>query len=374
MKRYSTIHVIPSLGQGGAETMLYKLLSRNKRTTQSIAVVSLLPAGYYSNKIKHLDFQVIHLDIRKKPIHSIIQYVKLCRSFNPDIIQSWMYHANIFSVILKPFIKSSRIVCNIRQSLANIQNNKKSTIFLIYLNARLSRFADAVINNSALSQVQHNKIGFKKEKDVLIPNGFNEKIFYPKSNRALVLQKLNIPEPSKVCGMFARYHHMKNQRGFLEVASLLAQNSKHDWFYILAGKGCNNSNIELMTLISQLGLTKKVKLLGQIETYDYYAALDVYLSASLEEGFPNVVGEAMFSGIIPVVTDVGECRALVANYGFVADSEDYNGLAQHCEEALSIPEHKKYEMVDFVRGKYSIQKVYEEYQDLYCQLMSKRVV
>lgn len=351
--------------------MLFKLLSFSNCDAKNIAVVSLLPAGYYSSMIESLGIKILHLDIKKKPILSVIRYIKFSRNFCPEITQSWMYHANVFAVLFKLPARTSKIVFNVRKSLTNIKSNKIFTRFLIHINARLSNFSDAVVNNSRQSQVQHNKLGFKAVKDIWIPNGFDDKTFFPRSDRKEILKKLNIPNSSKVCGMFARYHHMKNQKGFIKVASILNQQSDHNWFFILAGTDCDNTNLELTTLINQYGMADKFKLLGPIKTYKYYSALDVYLSTSIEEGFPNVVGEAMFSGITPVVTNVGGCQSLVSHYGIVEESEDYYSLAKSCDETLSLPAHKKQEMVSYVVEKYSISKIYDDYQDLYRQLIVK---
>ena len=47
--------------------------------------------------------------------------------------------------------------------------------------------------------------------------------------------------------------------------------------------------------------------------YKINAALDLYLSPSHGEGFPNSIGEAMSSGVPCIATNVGDCRKIINN-------------------------------------------------------------
>ena len=64
---------------------------------------------------------------------------------------------------------------------------------------------------------------------------------------------------------------------------------------------------------------------------DVYSALDIGTSASLSEGFPNVVGEAMACGVPCVVADCGDSARVVGDTGIVVPSEDVEALARGWE-------------------------------------------
>jgi glycosyltransferase involved in cell wall biosynthesis len=66
-----------------------------------------------------------------------------------------------------------------------------------------------------------------------------------------------------------------------------------------------------------------------------YNALDIAVSASRGEGFANVVGEAMATGSRCVVTNVGDCAAVVGRFGYVAPPSNPLRLADAIGSALA---------------------------------------
>jgi glycosyltransferase involved in cell wall biosynthesis len=90
----------------------------------------------------------------------------------------------------------------------------------------------------------------------------------------------------------------------------------------LAGEDIDPSNTELMAQIRTHGLADRVRLLGHTDAVDrVLVGLDLLVSASWGEAFPNVVGEALACGVPCLATDVGESKVLVGNAGMVVDHE-----------------------------------------------------
>ena len=363
------VHLITGLGQGGAEAMLYKLLKNMDQEKFSNIVISMSDEGFYGEKIKKLNIPVYCLNIKNQKLKSpfsIVYYLKIIKKVKPDIIQAWMYHANFFSLIFSFIFKNIKYVNNIRLSLHDINKQKLMTRFIISANAKLSPYSDVIINNSINSIQQHIDFGFSEKNHLHVPNGFGEEFFSVDLNfRLKFMEKYKIKKVEKIIGLFARYHEQKNHIGFLSVADILVKEKEVEWRFVLAGTDCDIQNSELKKTIESFNLSEKVILLGSIDTSKYFSCLDIHLLTSRTEGFPNVIGEAMASGVPCVATDVGDCKKIIDRYGYVASIDDYALLSKYCKMALNFSEKNKEEMRNHILKNYSIKAITEQYERIY---------
>jgi glycosyltransferase involved in cell wall biosynthesis len=88
-----------------------------------------------------------------------------------------------------------------------------------------------------------------------------------------------------------------------------------------------------------LNLGESVLLLGQRQdVWRIMNGIDIHvLSSAHSEGFPNVIGEAMASGTPCVATDVGDCREVLGDTGWLVPPRDSAALARAMIEAISEP-------------------------------------
>src|SRR5512133_2502381 len=92
------LHVITGLGTGGAEAMLYKLaLATRSRRGVRHAVVSLMDDGTYGPKLRAEGISVTSLGMRQgvPDPAATLRLVRVVRRERPDVIQTWMYHADL---------------------------------------------------------------------------------------------------------------------------------------------------------------------------------------------------------------------------------------------------------------------------------------
>jgi glycosyltransferase involved in cell wall biosynthesis len=162
----------------------------------------------------------------------------------------------------------------------------------------------------------------------LISNGVDQQVFgLDGEARTRLRRELGLAAGTPLSGMVARYHKVKNFAGFARSAEMVARRHP-DARFLLCGAGLDHSNHELMRLLGQHGVADRCILLGERGDIPVVmAALDVLVSPSLSEGFPNVVAEAMSCGAPCVVTDVGDSALLVGDTGMVVAPNDDEALA-----------------------------------------------
>ena len=105
----------------------------------------------------------------------------------------------------------------------------------------------------------------------------------------------------------------------------------------MVGKGIDSKNTMLENLCTKFNISGKTMLLGERhDVPNLLNAMDIVVSSSLGEGFPNIIGEAMSCGVPCVVTDTGESAFLVSNTGIVVKPGDAEGLAKGITTLLSL--------------------------------------
>jgi len=146
MKRVGIVHIITGLNMGGAETMLYKLLKHIDKEQYDIKVISMMDDGVYGEKIRNLGVKVICLNM-KQGIPSLKGFIKARGHIkNTDIVQTWMYHADLFGYLLCRFSNVKKLIWGIRRSSLESKLNKKTTIAIAKINARISKRVDVVVS------------------------------------------------------------------------------------------------------------------------------------------------------------------------------------------------------------------------------------
>jgi glycosyltransferase involved in cell wall biosynthesis len=370
--------VVTGLATGGAETMLLKLLSRIDRDRFIPSVVSLWDKGTVGPKIEALGIPVFALDInpRRPSPAGLLRLRSLVRQQQPDLLQGWMYHGNLAASMAR-FGKP--MLWGVRQSLNDLRNERLLTRWVIWLNARRSRSATAIVYNSRVSARQHQAVGFDSAAARVIPNGFDVEQFRPdESARRELRVELGLAPHALLIGLIARYHPMKDHLSFLRAAARLAVPGGEVNF-VLAGRGVDGENRALMDAVRELQLQDRVFLLGERDDVARLtAALDIATSASSwGEGFANAVGEAMSCAVPCVVTDVGDSAWIVGDTGKVVRVRDHAALAGAWHSLIesgaaarqALGQHARQRVIE----NFSLGAIVKQYEGLYLGLAGKGV-
>ncbi len=354
--------------------MLARLLERTDREKFQPRVIVLRGGGPVEARIRALDVRVddAGLDGGGAVPAALWRLWRWVRDFEPDLIQGWMVYGSLAAQVVRRVARRpAPAVWNLRHSLDATRVERRRTVLIIRRMAKLSRRARAVIYNSRTSARQHEAIGYDARRTVVIPNGFDTSVYRPDARaRAEIRGELNLEEGTRLVGLVARYHPVKDHRMFLEAAARLA--AAHEGVhFVLAGRGTESA--EMAARIGGAGLAGRVHTLGErADTERIAAALDLATCSSMSESFPNAIGEAMACGVPCVSTNVGDAAYLMGETGRVVEPGNPEALEAAWREMLSLDEGRLRRMGEAgrerIRRHFSIEQIARRYQDLYGEL------
>lgn len=354
--------------------MLYKIVKDMDPIRFKSIVLSLTNLGVIGERIKKHNIQVLSLGISKKGIpglSAVFGLFKIMRKFKPDIVQGWMYHGNLAVWITRLFFfKNTTFFWNIRQSLDDFTREKKRTRLIIKLGGWLSFGINGIIYNSIVGLKQHTQLGYGKRKSILIPNGFDVSVFKPADRfNHCVRKEFGLHNDELIIGLIARYHPVKGHEVFLKAAVHIVDKFKNVRF-LMAGTGIDWNNESLKKLILSYKLEDQVVLLGeQSDIKDVMCCLDLLVSSSHAEAFPNVIGEAMACGVPCVVTDAGDSALIIEDTGMVVPRNNTRALASSVVNFLSLSKKDQKKMGTLSRQRiidhFSMSKIINQYENVY---------
>ncbi len=372
------LHIITGLGAGGAERMLYKLLWGGLDKHFNNKVISLSDEGVFGSYIRKLNVHVSTLGIRRKsiPLAALRELRRLIRNFQPDVIQGWMYHGNGMAWLGRYLAPGKpALVWNIRQSLYGLEFEKPITRQIIRVTCWLSNTPETILYNSRISRNQHEAFGFCSSSGQVIPNGFELRKFGVSGSKSQAIRdQLGILRNVIVVGHVARFHPMKDHANFLRAAALLVKkyNNVH---FLMTGREVIKENKALFPLVSNIP-ARRLHLLGERQDIgELMAAMDVFCQSSWSEAFPNVLGEAMATGVPCVATDVGDSRDIIGDTGIMVRPRDEEVLAAALERIIVMPPKERHALGAAARARiesnYSLPAVVDQYVALYKKLTNK---
>ena len=367
-------HVITGLMSGGAQSVLYKLLSKMDRSRFRSVVIDLQNGGPVRDAIERLGLPVMTLGMRPgwPALRATLRYLRFLRETGPAVIEGWLPHAALLALFgASPFgLRSTPVIWTIHNLVESFGDAKALTRLLIRIGAPLSSRPERIVYNSLQSAVEHERIGYRPDRRALIPIGFDCELFRPNPDARLGLRReLGVDRSTPLVGIVARYDVMKNHALFLAAAEAVAKQLP-DAHFVLVGSGVTRETPEFARFSRESALSKRVHFLGErLDMPTVTAAFDVAVLSSVTESFPNVIGEAMACGVPCVATDVGDVREIIDGTGFVVPSRDVQALAEAIRAMLSLPEDARRTRGRSARQRiettYSLARMVREFEELY---------
>jgi glycosyltransferase involved in cell wall biosynthesis len=371
------LHVIVGLDAGGAEHVLRRLIESHRGSLEfQHSVVSLTDLGEFGSELiaGGIDVQVMGMRGMTSVPWIMFKLTKLIRQRQPDLVQTWMYHADLMGGVAARAAGNRKVIWGIR-SADMIKGTAYSTRVIRRICAPLSRVVPAIIVCAAeASRITHAAIGYERSKMILIPNGFElpDTSALAQQRRAFRAEH-GWSDDEFVVGCVGRFNYYKDHANFVKAAGLLAKRYPTARF-LMIGKGLDLNNAELRNLIASTGVPDKFTLLGfRDDVLNCLTALDVFCLSSRSEGFPNVLGEAMSIGIPCVATDVGDVRTLLSDTGIIVAKENASALCAGFAQLIELPRTMRDAMGqrgrDRIIAEFSAAKARERFEGIYMSLV-----
>lgn len=333
------VFLIRDLNYGGAERQLVTLAKAIDKQCFDVTVLCFYAGGSLSldKDLKDNDIPIIYLEKQGRwhLFSFFLRLVQHLQRIHPDVLHGYGGTPNLLTIFLKPFFPSTRILWGLRNSNSDSNFYDWLGRLIFRLECILANFADLIVVNSYAGKTYYLSHGFPAKKMMVISNGIDIELFQPDLEaRKKVRSHWGISQNTILIGLVGRLDLRKDHSTFLKAAALLCEHSQNVHF-VCVGGGSENYARELDELASQLDISEKVIWeKARADMSAIYNALDIVVSSSYTEGFPNVIGEAMACGVPCVVTDVGDSALIVGNPDVVVPAKNPEALKNAVEKLI----------------------------------------
>lgn len=334
MLKKRVLFAIPTLGGGGAEKVLVKLVNNMDNTKYDITLFAIFGGGV--NK-KYLNENIKYYSYFDKQFKGNIHLLKL---FSPKLLSRLMIKEEYDIAISYLEGPATRILSGLNKERTKLLNWVHTEVHNPKVLTQSFRSIKEMINT-------YNKydatIFVSDTAKIAFNNTFKEKFKSPKFVKYNTIDTNEILEKSREEVRDIKIDHKKinlvsvgrftEQKGYvrlLEIMGLLIHEKMNIHLYLLGEGHLEKSYYEI---IKKLDLEKHVTILGFKENpYNYIKNADIFVCSSYEEGYSTVVSESIVIGT-PVVTTL--CSGMVEmigsnnEYGLItgnSDKELYIGL------------------------------------------------
>ncbi|TDH61046.1 glycosyltransferase [Dankookia rubra] len=366
------LHVVPALGQGGAERLLAELVRHTRRLlTHRIVSLTDQPAFF--------DFgaaEVVPLGLARGQVSlAALQRARAAaRAFAPDLVQCWLYHGNLAGSLMG--LRGTPLVWSVHNTDLPCAGTKPLTRLVARLGGPLSRVSpDTIVYCSDSARAWHEqRLGYAARRGRVIGNGVDFPAFaFDLAARAKLRAAWNLTEEQVAIGTIGRLNPQKDHAG---IAAALARLGRRDAVWVLAGSGCDAGNPALGRILDRAGPDLRTLPLGpRGDMPAILSALDLLvIGSAFGEALPMVALEAVANDLPVVATRVGSVEPLVLDAACLAAPGDPAALADAIAAAWpALPgERRRASAVNkrlALAAEYAIAATTAKYQQLYRDLI-----
>lgn len=368
---FDVLHVIGSLGPGGAERNLCYLAPWMARSRFRYAICCLSRRGEYADEVERLGVPVIELGHRRRhTLRSVFRLARLLRRSRVKIIHMHLFECGLIGRLAA---WAAGVPVVITHEHGKTVWKKWYHIWFERLAIRRTDLRIAVSEDIRDLRIKHEAT--PPSKIVVIGNAVEPSRFEVASEVARrKRQELGLDE-FFIIGTVGRLVEAKAYDLLLEVAREVCARLPQARF-VLVGEGHLGESLKKMR--DDLGLADEVRFLGKrSDIPELLAAMDLYVITSRREGLPVSLIEAMMAARPIVSTRVGGIPDAVADgkEAVLVEPDDRGALVQAVLGLAGDPAKMRSLGAD-ARSKalatYSAHSILEALERIYTSLLKKK--
>jgi len=320
--------LVRRLDRGGAERQLIELARGLDKARFEVTIITFYGGGGFVSEItpeSGVDLLCLEKSGPWDTLGFLSRLIRAVRRLRPHIVHGYMSAANELSVIAARAC-GARVVWGLRASSLTAIPASLSERGLLIAGAFLSPQADRIIANSEVGRSFHVSKGYCDERITVIPNGVDTLRFsILLEERKAVRHEWSVADNEILIGRVARLDPLKDYPSFLRAAGRVGRVQANSRFVCI---GDDTDCAQLREIAAAEGIAQRMIWAGgRADMPSVYNALDICVSSSLSEGFPNAVAEPMACGTPCVATDVGDSALLVGDGGVIVPARDPDAIA-----------------------------------------------
>ena len=322
-------HLVGSLEVGGTEKGILLTVPRLNRDRFLSVVCSITPRMPLQSELESQGIRTYTLGIDSRwDIRLVGGLLKLLRKERPDVLHSYLFHANMVSRVVGRLARVP-IILNSERSV------NQDGGFRMFVNHRTHRLATAVETNSEAGKSYVLRgLGADPSKVFVVHQGVDT-LNSVSQDASGVRRALGLDPEALVVGFVGRLHPVKGLSYCVRAFSTVVRELPEARL-VLVGDGPERAQLERLCDVE--GVFDRVLFLGQRpDVAQIMSAMDVLVLPSLAEGLSRVVLEAMAMGKPVVATRVGgQSEAVVDGAtGLLVPPAEPGALAQALLKVLS---------------------------------------
>lgn len=353
------VYVITGLTVGGAEKVVINLADQFSKKGHQVKIVYLKGVPKLLPVEKNIEVIGLKLNNPFAFFSSLKKFGKILLKFKPDVVHANMFHANIFSRLVRFFYPINFLISSLHNS-----SEKGSLRPSLY---KMTNFLSDINTNVSEEACLAYKDIFKSHKIIPVHNGIDTNNFkFNQNNRIKIRKEYKINDNDFLVLCVGRLNEQKDYPNLIKAINLLP--TKNNIKVFIVGEGEEKEKIN--SIINKHQLSSIIYLLGvRSDIPALMSACDVFILPSACEGFGLVVAESMACERVVIATNSGGVKEVIGNTQFLIPPRDSQALSHAILNVMQMDSYDK-ELLGkanrkFILNNFSLDSMVQKWDNIY---------